>query len=119
MIFFLHPIVRAVETVISGLRKINLPKLLLEVVKLVPMIVDSFNDLVKTFDHQPTPDELKIVIDKELDTFIQFADVKFDGMETDMPEHIRDEVIGHVAGLLKCFLYHKAKIEGYYVPKVD
>jgi hypothetical protein len=120
MIFFLKPIVKAVESVVVGVRKINLPKLLIEVVNLLPAIVESFTELVKTFDHEPSVDELKQIIDIELDNFIKIADSQFDKIETDMTENIRDEVVGHIAELLRCFLYHRAKVNGYYVEnKID
>jgi len=117
MIFFLHPIVDAVNTVLRKIRKINIPKLLIEIVNLIPTIINSFDDLIKMFEHKPTPEELKEVIDKELDQFILLCDEQFDKIDSDMPENISDEIIGHLAGMTKCFLYHKAKIAGYYVEK--
>lgn len=118
MIFFLHPIVDAVNTVLTKIRKSNVPKLLVEIVNLIPTIINSFDDLIKMFVHKPTSEELKEVIDKELDQFISLCDTQFDNIESDMPEAVSDEIIGHLAGMTKCFLYHKAKIAGYYVEKI-
>lgn len=116
---FFKAIVDAVTAVVKGIRNVNFPTLVIDLIGYIPNLIKEFSALLDIKKGGVTGQEAVQLINDGLEAFDNATGVDDDGNKKlsvihGMPIEKQEETLDAFKLLIKNIMYCKAKVRGYY-----